>query len=165
MSVSTIPAFRAALLARLEADVLLAGVQVVIGHPFPAAPAAELVIIGDSSSGATNLAGMFGGGQSSAAIGQRSREERYITALVCSVITRNLNDQQVIEERAMAIAGVIEASVRGWAGGATPWAGITLPLGARFGWVLVNAVQLSQHFGDVQREARATIELAVSARI
>ncbi len=165
MAVSTIPAFRGALLTRLQADGGLAGVQVVRGNPFPAAPLGEMVSIGNCTAGSTNLAGAYGGGQSSAGIGTRSREERYVTDVICSVITNERNDQGTVEDRAMAVAGVITDSIRAWAAGATPWTGISLPTGARWGWVLVNSVTLTLHMGDTQREARATVELACSARV
>lgn len=44
---SSIPAVKAALLARLKADTALSGVQVTWGHPHPEAMESELVTIGD----------------------------------------------------------------------------------------------------------------------
>jgi hypothetical protein len=165
VSVSTIPSFRAALLTRLQAESGLAGVQCVIGHPFPNRPSDSLVMILDSVDGSTNGASMFGGGQTTAALGQRKREERYVTTIAVSCIASNMSSEQTLEESAMTLAGVVETSLRSWSSGATPWSGMTLPSGAVFAWVVVQGLSLTQHFDDVQREARATIELACAARI
>jgi hypothetical protein len=165
MSVSTIPSFRAALLTRLQADSGLTGVQCVIGHPFPNRPSDSIVLIGDTVDGGTAGASVFGGGQTTAAMGQRRREERYVTSIVVSCIASNMAPEQTLEELAMTYAGVIETSLRTWSSGTTPWTGISLPSGAVFAWVVVQGLSLTQHFDDTQREARATLEVACAARI
>lgn len=151
---TTIPAFKAGLLARLQADAGLAGVQVAWGLPFGSL-ARELVVLGhvraeDPTGGV--------GGQSTASLGQRRREERYVLELVVRVVRHAT--QQEVTERAFAIAAEIEQSVRAWGEEQPQFGGLVR-------WALVSSVEL-QEFpteGNQERLALVTVDLACAQRI
>ncbi len=71
---STIPRFKGALLARLQADTSLAGIQVSWGNPHPARLADELIVI-DAATARQTLGSM----------GTRQQDERYTLDIIVSV--------------------------------------------------------------------------------
>lgn len=157
MAVSTIPALKAALRTRLSADAGLAGVQITYGHPYPAAPAGEMIYLGNSKAD-NPTGGLFGPGQTSAAFGAQRREERYTLEVFASKRDSTRQDQQVLTERAFALAGVVEASIRAW-GSASP------VFGGLVRWVLVTSVDHIEALDDQNRYADVRLVLACAARI
>lgn len=151
MASSTIPAFKAALVARLEADAGLAGVQVCYGPPGQRALEREAVLVlgtrPDDPTGG-------GGGQRTAAMGQHRREERYVVEVVVSVLRKARDDQQGTTERAFELAAAVEDSIRAWEDGSKP-----------VRWALVTGVSLREHANQDEREAEVSIDVACSARI
>ena len=148
---STIPAFKAALLARLSAEAGLLGVQVSWGHPYPARLADELIIIGNATSAP---------GQSPVGLGSGDREEEYHVALLISVAGSARVTQQALEERAFELAAAIEQSMIAWQFEEAPFGGVV-------DWALVLSMQSAEvlaESGDA-REASVTITVAVTARI
>lgn len=148
MATSTIPAFKAALLTRLQADAGLTGVDLSYGVPFPRTPDREWVWLGNAE-----------GEQETAAMGQRRREETWVQEIVVSCIKPARESQQTLTERAFAITAVIEDSLRTWS---------ALP-GPVFGGVvrqaLVIGTQLEELADESEREARVTIRVACANRI
>ncbi|MBT9156865.1 MAG: hypothetical protein DDT37_01856 [Firmicutes bacterium] len=144
---STIPRFKGALLARLQADAGLAGIQISWGNPHPARLADELIII----DAATAL-------QTSGSLGARERDERYRLDIIVSVSGPARATQQSLEERAFALAAVIEKSI-------TDWRESGLPQGVL--WVQVEGISSGEAFtpqGDT-REASVFLAVAVIARM
>ena len=154
MASSTIPALKAALLARLQADAALAGVQVSWGIPFGEL-ARECVILGDAR--AEDATGGRPGGQSTVAIGTRAREERYLLELLVRVLKGA--SQQEVTERAFALAAAVEDSLRAWAGEAPPFGGVVR-------WALVTGTPLEEFpAANGERMAIVTVEVAAAERI
>ncbi len=100
---STVPRFKAALLARLQSAPGLAGIQVSWGNPHPARLADELIILAT----ATAL-------QTPGSLGTRERDERYTLDIIVSVSGPARATQQSLEERAFSLAAVIEKSIIDW---------------------------------------------------
>lgn len=165
MAVSTIPAAKAALVARLLADVNLGVAGVAVTYGLPAAPARQIsrewVFVGNSKPDDPTRGGSgYGGGQTSAMIGTRSREERYVLELIISVLQGQLETQQACTSRAFQIAGYIEASVRTWA------ATVPNAFDGVVRWAVVTAMHHSE--GIVKSGDRVTdvfIDIAFAARI
>lgn len=154
MATSTIPAFKAALLARLQADAALANVQVAWGVPHGEL-ARECVILGDAR--ADDPTGGRAGGQSSAALGTRAREERVVHELLVRVLLGA--SQQEATERAFAIAAAVEDSLRGWAAASPPFGGVVR-------WALVTGTPLEEFpAAGGERMAIVTVEVATAERI
>jgi hypothetical protein len=147
MSTSTIPALKAALVTRLDADAGLDGVQVSYGIPAPAGPDREWVWVAGAR-----------GVQVTAAMGQRRREETWTQDIVVSVVKPVREPQQTITERAFAIAGVIEDSLRTWSSAPPYFGGIVRH-------ALVVATDLEEFVSNEEREARITIRLDCAQRI
>ena len=158
MAVSTIPAFKAALLARLQADAGLSGVQITYGHPYPLQPADEMVFLGNSVGANPTLATNAPAGQSSAAIGQYRREERYTLDVFASVHKHNREIQKTVTERAFAIAGVVETSLRVWTGENPAFGGVVR-------WALVTGLDHVETVDVDNRYADVHIVVACAARI
>ncbi|MBT9154751.1 MAG: hypothetical protein DDT39_01430 [Firmicutes bacterium] len=143
---STVPRFKAALLARLQANTSLAGIQISWGNPHPARLADELIII----DAATAL-------QTLGSLGTRERDERYRLDIIVSVSGPARATQQSLEERAFALAAIIEKSV-------IDWRESGLPQGVL--WVQVEGISSGEAFtpqGDT-REASAMLAVAAIAR-
>jgi hypothetical protein len=121
MATSTIPAFIDALLARLGADSSLAGVLVC--DSVPDAATREMLIVWGTRDDSPDQ-GSFPGGQSSAAIGQRSREERYVVELLVTVVRPRREGQTGTRARAFELAAVVENSLRSWGEVSPRFAGI-----------------------------------------
>jgi hypothetical protein len=156
MATSTIPAFIDALLARLGADSSLAGVLVC--DSVPDAATREMLIVWGTRDDSPDQ-GSFPGGQSSAAIGQRSREERYVVELLVTVVRPRRESQTGIRNRGFEIAAAIESSLRSW--------GEVVP---RFGGIVRFAGVTSVHYdptlpGDNSRGANVWVEIACQQRI
>ena len=148
---SSIPAFKAALLARLSAEAGLLGVQVSWGHPYPARLADELIIIGNATSAP---------GQRPVGLGSGDREEEYHLVLLISVAGSARIPQQALEERAFGLAATIERSMIAWQFEEAPFDGVV-------DWALVRSMESDgtiAESGDA-REASVTITLAAVARI
>lgn len=99
MAASSAPAAKAALLALLQADAGLSGVQVEYAHP-GAAIQQESIFFNRTTEN-----------DSSVALGQRKRDEDYTLEVVVSV-ARDGNDPQGCEERCWALVAAIEDVVR-----------------------------------------------------
>lgn len=109
MATSTVPALKAALLDRLQARPGLASVQISWGRPHGKL-APEWIMLG--STRAADPTGEERGGQSTAVIGRRSREERYVLDVWVSCLSAGLSDQQALTERAYELVGEIEDELR-----------------------------------------------------
>ncbi len=163
MASSTIPAFKAALLARLTVDVALGAasppVQVSWGHPYPKQPERDLVIIGRAESAADEGAD-FPGGQRSGALGRFSREERYVVTVAVSVLRQNRDaPYSDIETRAYQIASAVEVSLRTWAAQTIPYDGIVR-------WAFVTSCGDDvEAINTEEREARVLMRLSCSQRL
>lgn len=148
MSTSTIPAFKADLVARLQADGGLSGVNVVYGPPQPS------VLAGDEWVGVGNVST----NQIAAALGQLRREEVYTVDVVVLVQGRDRNSHQTLTERAYTIAGVVETSVRTWTS-----------IFADNGAILAEIVGLDLEEGEAVaaagRASQVTVRVQVTARI
>lgn len=100
---SSVPSFKAALLARLQADAGLADVGVSWGNPHPKRMGKEVVIIGNATgTGRQFLAGM------TAAL------EKYNLEILISVVGPAQSSQQTLLTRAYALFDVVENSVLAW---------------------------------------------------
>lgn len=97
---SSIPAFKAALLAALQARSNLKGVQVTYGGPWPF-PEPEWIW----------LAGVTGN-QAAAAVGNQRREERYQLSILIRVTQTGNESAQPTTERCFALFNEIEQTLR-----------------------------------------------------
>lgn len=100
MASSSIPAFKAALLALLRARPNLANVQVTYGPPLPS-PAREFIQVGDVD-----------GQQGWSTVGGQTRQEDYTVKVTTSVTVEGVNFQTA-NERAFVLVAEIEAALRG----------------------------------------------------
>jgi hypothetical protein len=98
VATSTVPAFKSALLAKLNARTNLKNVQVTYGPPLP--PSREWIWLGDVA-----------GEQQTAALGNQRREETYDLSVIIG-ITREGVDQQATTERAFALMAELENELR-----------------------------------------------------
>lgn len=154
MATSTIPAFKSALVARLQADTDLAGVQVTYGLPAPKGPDREWVWVGNAQ--AT---------QETAAMGQRRREEEWTQEVVVSCLTPVRESQETLTERAFEIAGVVEDSLRAWlAPSEGPFGGVVRHA-LVVGMDLVEVVSTDPQGVAKDREARVTVRISCANRI
>lgn len=165
MAVSTIPALRTALLARLAAESWPTSTpQIARSHPYPAHEERELVyLLGTRPE--DPIGSDYGGGTKPAQLGAGRLEERYVQPVVVSVVWNARDDVTDLELRAFELAGVITASARAWGKEASPWSGIVR-------WCLPSSVQLDgPHLivdsknAPKDREVAVTVDLACSARI
>jgi hypothetical protein len=155
---STIPAFKAALTARLAADPALAAVQVSEVDPFPDRAAEEMVVVSRALPNDALRDSTFGGGQTSAAMGRRGREERYVVEVLCRVLRSIQVPAPETENRAYALCAVVESSVMAWAGEVPPFGGLVR---------VAVVVRTDDWHGndDQRREARVTVGIGCSVRI
>ena len=154
MATSTVPALKAALLARLQARPGLAGVQVSWGRPHGAL-APEWIMLGSTRAG--DPTGEESGGQSTAVLGRHRREERYVLDVWVSCIAAGLSEQQDLTERAYELVAEIEDELRDDAtvNGTVRTAQVT------------DASDLTEAIADngQQREARVRVQVACAERI
>ena len=148
MATSTIPTFKSALVARLQADADLTGVTITYGPPQPGEfGERELVWVGAAR-----------GEQVTAAMGQKRREETWIQDVVVSCITPLRNDQETLTERAFTLAGQVEDSLRTWSTAAPYFGGYVRH-------ALVVGMDLDEFVSTEEREARITMRVACAERI
>ena len=142
MATSTVPAFKAALLAALQARPTLSTVQVTYGAPLPS-PADEYVWLADAD-----------GEQETAALGAQRREEYYDLTVYVAVY-RAGEDQQATTERAFELVAELEEVLRADAtvGGVVRVA------------VVAGPFRLEEMASDTHRGAQVTVTVAVRARI
>jgi hypothetical protein len=142
MATSTIPAFKSALLSRLQARAGLSGVQVTYGWPTGSVKR-ESIMLG----GAT-------GTQEFRTIGATQKMETYTLDVYITVIREGHARQQNADERALALMGELEDELRD-----DPTVNNTV-LTAE-----VGRIDLQPMAGAETREARLTVGVNVMARI
>ncbi|MGE0025702.1 MAG: hypothetical protein AB7O78_01685 [Thermoleophilia bacterium] len=147
MATSSIPAFKAALLARLQADAALADVLVTWGYPHSTKPGSEWVNLGATT-----------GIQATAAVGQKRREETYDQTVTVSCTSALKNEQQALSERAFAIAAAVEDSLRTWSMTPPFFDGVVRV-------ALVTGMDLDEYVSNEEREARITLRISCAQRI
>jgi hypothetical protein len=156
-----------ALIARLEADANLGAaatpVQIAVGHPYPEVVEREVLVLRNTAPGDTLAAARGYSGEADIFLGDRKREESYVTELVVSVSSNIRNDQQTLETRAYELAEFVATSLRNWV--ADPaWTGISVPSGAQFLWCRLNARELTQTLDKDAMARGANIALAIACR-
>ncbi|MBT9154953.1 MAG: hypothetical protein DDT39_01643 [Firmicutes bacterium] len=130
----------------MQADPGLAGIQVAWGNPHPARLADELVIIDTATAR-----------QTPGSLGTRQQDERYTLDIIISVSAPARATQQSLEERAFALAAVVEKSVINWRESGLP---------SNVIWAQVEGITSGEAFspqGDT-REASVVLTIAVIAR-
>lgn len=171
MAVSTVPAFKAALLARLTADAALGAatppVQIAYGLPHTGLERDAVMLASTRADDPTD-ASQYPGGQTGRIGGGSSpeREERYVLEAVVTVTRAWREPQQTVTERAFAIAAAIETSLRSWQVAATPFDGIVR-------WAQVTSLEHTEGSSTatdgngvpIERGCRVFIDIACSARI
>lgn len=158
MPTSTVPALKAALLSRLQADAAigtngtLGSIQITWGDPVAPGPDRNWVALGDVKDN-----------QVAAALGAQKREETYTMDILISVLRPVRESQQSTTTFAYSIAAAIEASIRAWGirGTADPFS--TSTTGVRT--VQVEGLDLTEPLDDQAREARIVMRIGVTARI
>lgn len=159
--ISTAPAVKAAVAARLNADALIGGggVHVSHGHPHPLIGLPELVHVGRTRP-VNRVGDRYQGGQTPRQLGRDGREERYTITLTVSVVGNETDPYATLEARAYAIADLVDASLRAWRF-TTPSA-----FGGVCRWAIVTGVEDDEAIEIGRgREARVAIELSVAAAI
>lgn len=164
--VSTIPAFKAALLARLQADVLIGAatppVPILYGMP-PLGQSdigREFVLLGwTRDDDPTNGSGNFRGGWSTVSLGRnRTVEERYVLECAIVVVGPGIDGQQTSTERAFEIFQLVAQSLAIWQADSPPISGIVR-------WALVCGLRHQEgHPGEGFR-AIVNFDIACSARL
>lgn len=142
MATSTVPAFKAALLTRLQARTGLNGVQITYGWPSGAVKRESIMLGGVS------------GTQVFRTIGATQKLEEYSMTVYITVIREGAGRQQGCDERALALMAEIETELRN---------GITVNntvLTAELG-----EFDLQPMANAETREARLTVTINVIARI
>jgi hypothetical protein len=168
IQVSSQPIVKAALIARLQADANLAGVQIAWGSPFPEPPDMETVTFGDVLDADTNGATEYGAGQFAGPMGQGSREERYAIQGYVYVRWHNAETQQAASERAYAIASAIEYSIRIWSPQSADWPQLPALPGTsirQVHWVQSNGISEAEGKDNQHARSALHIPVAVAARI
>ena len=158
---STIPAFKAALLARLEqipASTWGGDQPTVARHDTqPDEPGPLIVLIKGATPG-DPTGGNYGSGQQTASFGRLGREERYVVEVDTIAVGAATATAPEVEQQAYALAAVIEDSVRAWAHETPSFGGVVR-------WCLVTGLGDEAYRAPGGRAARVTIDLAVAARI
>lgn len=142
MATSTVPAFKAALLTRLQARTGLSGVQITYGWPSGAVKRESIML------------GGVNGTQVFRTIGATQKLEEYSMTVYITVIREGAGRQQNCDERALALMAEIETELRD---------GITVNntvLTAELG-----EFDLQPMANAETREARLTVTINVIARI
>ncbi len=142
MATSTVPAFKAALLTRLQARTGLSGVQITYGWPSGAVKRESIML------------GGVNGTQVFRTIGATQKLEEYSMTVYITVIREGAGRQQNCDERALALMAEIETELRN---------GITVNntvLTAELG-----EFDLQPMANAETREARLTVTINVIARI
>lgn len=139
---SAVPAFKAALVARLQADAGLADCQVIYG---------ELAYPRQTEKDAIGVADVFET-QASYEMGRLRRREKWIQEVTISVLRQVRNDAQETTERAYDILGEIEDSILAWQQGSNKFDGTVL---------VANVVghDLRERMDSENREARITLRI------
>lgn len=157
MVTSTIPAFRAALLAMLAARAAqpgnaLAGVSLCDGPPPPAVLASEMYVALIETRGTQRIYAMNRATQ--------PREERFTQVVEISVRGATRSDQVTLGDTAFTLLGEIEQGIR---------ADTTLAAYYAGGGKLIQIVVGSEHYqtfaDDSERESRITVGVDVHARL
>lgn len=143
---SSIPAFKAALLARLIADESLDGVGLSRGNPYPSRASDEAVFIGSATAQPLDYMGAM-----------TSANEVYSVDVLVSVIGSSQTAYADLEDRAHAIADVVRASVHSW----------RLEGFGDTGALMVSPGELrdEENLDDSGREASVTLSIDVTARV
>lgn len=148
MAVSTIPAFKAALLAALQARAGLTGVQLAYGSPYPN-PGREFISLADVD-----------GEQEARALGHLKRREDLTLTCLIMVIREGMN-QQAATERAFEIAGEIEDCLR-----ADPTLDATyVGAGQIIAAQVTGPLSLEERANDALRSALVTLSVGWASRI
>lgn len=143
MATSQIPAFKAALFARLQADSDLDGVQVTYGDPHPRAADQDWVWLGDAR-----------GQQEPWVMGRRRRREDWNQEVMVSCVRTDRNDPQALTERAFELVAVIEDSLRAWGEVAgTKFDGLAV-------FAQVVETELKERVSREQRESLVTVTIS-----
>jgi hypothetical protein len=142
VATSTIPAFKAALLSRLQARPGLDGVQVTYGWPSGAVKRESMMLGGAN------------GSQEFRTIGATQRMEEYALDVYITVIREGQARQQNADERALALMAELEADLRD-----DPTVNNTV-LTAQLG-----SFDLQPMASAETREARLNVSVNVMARI
>ncbi len=142
MATSTVPAFKAALLTRLQARTGLSGVQITYGWPNGAVKRESIML------------GGVNGTQTFRTIGATQKMEEYQLTVYITVIREGSGRQQNCDERALALMAELENELR---------PGITVNdtvLTAE-----LASFDLQPMASAETREARLTVTIDVMARI
>lgn len=142
MATSTVPAFKAALLTRLQARTGLAGVQVTYGWPSGQVKRESIMLGGVT------------GSQEFRTVGATQRMEDYSLTAYVTVIKEGGAQQQSADERALALMAEVEADLR-----SDPTVNNTV-LTAQ-----LSRFDLEPMASSETREARLTLTIDVMARI
>ena len=158
MAVSTIPAVKALIEARLVADPAIGAaspaVQVTYGV-WHAGLERESVLLGDTRPGGEVFHAQGG-----------SRDEEYVLEIRVRV-TQNVRElQRVTTERAFTLTAAIENSLRAW-GLETPAFGGTVTGGGFMHWAVITAVYHRELVLEASQEriAEVTIEVSCKAQV
>jgi hypothetical protein len=151
---SSVPGFKAALLARLGADPNITGPDLMVtwGNPYPLSESGELVVVGNVA----NRKKAFVAGMTAA-------NETYDLEVLVSVVGAVANDTPAREARAYALADAVDESIRTWnlSGG---------PLASGDGWQVSSCLPADSHEQDAllsgaSREASVMQTYSVMARL
>lgn len=142
MATSTIPAVKGALLELITAAV--PDVQVSWSTP-PDGPGPEWVRIGDVT-----------GDQRAAAVGRQRRAETYRVQILVSIVRPELEDPQVLADRAFEITAEVEETIRA-----------DESLGGVPGliWARVEKTDLREGLAGGERWAEVTVHVGCESRI
>ena len=150
---------------RRDTDLGDAPEPVQIGYGLPAGSIdREFVLLGNTRPEDGTTGTLFQGGQASAALGGRAREERYVLESIISVVDKQRNrTQQQVTERAFEVAGHIEASLRDWETESGP--SLFEATGVR--WAQVTALTHQEYSPQEtgERSCWVFMDISVSARI
>lgn len=150
MAISAVPGAIAALLAILRAEAGLEGVDVIDGPPVDDVATSDFLAVGWSGGEGQAVEAM----QDFNSAGARTRDEEFTISSVIDVWSGD-DGFAVVRERAFAILGVVEQTIRatGTAPGAPTLNGAVL-------WAHLTRTQLRQYFTD--QGARVALGFSVS---
>lgn len=155
MGVSTIPAFKATFVSRLQADasIVASGATVSYGSPYPGDPPDEWIWLGSTQTA----------DEQAAALGQLHREEHYTLEVLIAKRADARATQQSVTERAFVLAGYVENSLRTWGASGAPDPFTYSVTGIRI--AQVSAVDHSEGLYANKRVCVVNMLVAVQARI
>lgn len=155
---SSVPGFKAALIARLQANTAIAAdgaanggdLEVILGNPQPETAPKSIIVIGDMSNHKYDYV-----------CAMTQANESYDVEAIVSLVDSTANDKQALVDRAYGLADMVHADMLAWSD-----AGFLDGSGKKAADIVLPEITSDQEFtGADAREFAVTLTLHVTARV